>query len=205
MPEEQVVAFFGRHGSTDLNKEDRYRGQKDVPLDDEGREDAKAQAEALKDQEIGQAWTSPLSRARETSKTVLKGRGIKASSLESLLPLDAGKFTGQKKSDHKEQMEYYHKHTDERIPGGESIDQMHKRVRRPIFRALRAGVRTGKPSYVSTHSSVIHSLGQILHDDHEAALVEPGGVVVVTFDGKNFKAVPIFRPKDEKKETSYAS
>lgn len=135
----------------------------------------------------------------------MKGRDSKPLSSDALLPLDAGKFTGEKKSDYAEKMKYYHEHTDTPIPGGESIDQMNKRVRRPVFRALRAGVRTGKPSYVSSHSSVIHSLGHILHNDHKAALVEPGGVVAVTFDGKKFTAKPVFRPKKEKEDTAYAS
>lgn len=207
MPDEQIIAYVGRHGTTDLNKEDKYRGQKDVPLDEQGREDAKAQAEFMADKEIGQAWTSPLSRARDTAKEVLKDRGIKPSVTEALLPIDAGKYTGEKKSDYAEQMKYYHEHTDIPIPGGESIDGMNDRVRRPLFRGLRVALRTGKPSFFSAHSSVIHSLGHLLHEDHKAALVEPGGVVMVTFDGKRFSAVPVFKPKkeEEKEETAYAS
>lgn len=205
MAEEQVVAYFGRHGSTKLNEKNCYRGQADIPLDDQGRKDADDQRDFLADKNIGQAWTSPLSRARETAKTVLKDHGLRATSNEALLPLDAGKFTGEKKSDYADKIKYYHEHPDVPIPGGESIDEINKRVRRPIFKALRVGVRTGKPSYISSHSSVIHSLGQILHGDHKAALVEPGGVVAVTFDGKNFKATPVFRPKKESEETAYAS
>ena len=204
-PNDQVVAYVLRHGTTALNEENKYRGQKNVPLDDKGKEDAKALAKFMADKPIGQVWTSDLSRAKDTIKEILKGRHIKAISLESLRPLDAGKFTGEKKDDHEEDMKYYHKHTDARIPGGESIDGMNKRVRVPLLRALRAGVRTGKPSLISAHSSVIHSLGNLLHGNHEHALVEPGGVVAVTFDGKKFHAKPIFKPKKETKETAYAS
>jgi broad specificity phosphatase PhoE len=209
--DEQVIAYLGRHGTTAMNAEDKYRGQKDEPLDEQGRQDAKDQADFLKDKTIGQAWTSPLSRAKDTAKEVLKGRGIKATSLQSLLPLDAGKYTGLKKADNKEQMKYYHEHTDIPIPGGESIDDINTRTRRPILKGLRIGVRTGKPSYFSVHSSIIHSLGQLLHGDHKAALVEPGGVVEVTFDGKNFHAKPIFKPKEQSEadsqsnEATYAS
>jgi broad specificity phosphatase PhoE len=209
MSEEQVVAYVGRHGTTALNKEDRYRGQKDVPLDDQGKQEAQEQAEFLANKPIGQAWSSDLSRAKDTAKAVLKGRNIKATPLESLRPLDAGKYTGQKKKDHEQDMKYYHEHTDERIPGGDSIDGMNKRVSRPLLRAMRAGLRTGKPSYLSAHSSVIHSLGHLLHNNHKAALVEPGGVVAVVFDGKKFYAVPVLKPKKEEAqegaESAYAS
>ena len=202
----QIVAYVVRHGDTALNDQNRYRGQKDIPLNDKGKQDARALAKFMANKPIGQAWTSDLSRARDTAKEILKGRGIKAVSLESLRPLDAGKFTGKKKDDHVEDMKYYHENTDARIPGGDSIDGMNKRVRTPLLRALRAGVRTGKPSLISAHSSVIHSLGNLLHEDHKHALVEPGGVVAVTFDGKKFQAEPVFKPKKEKEEVSaYAS
>lgn len=205
----QVIAYVGRHGSTTANDEGRYRGQSDVPLNDEGKQDAKDQAAFMADKTIGQAWTSPLSRSRDTAKQVLNGRGIKAVPVKALLPLDAGKYTGEKKEDSKQQMKYYHEHTDIPIPGGESIDNITNRSRRPLFKALRAGLRSGKPSYVAAHSSIIHSLGQLLHGDHKAALVEPGGVVEVSFDGKNFHAKPVFKPKNEQAkqgtEVAYAS
>ena len=204
---EFIVGYIGRHGDTVLNDQNRYRGQKDVALNEKGKQDAKEQAEFLKDKPIGQAWTSPLSRSRDTAKEVLKDHGMKATPLSSLLPLDAGKFTGEKKEDNQEQMKYYHDHTDVPIPGGESIDGMNKRVRRPLFKGFRAALRTGKPSYFSVHSSVIHSLGQLLHNDHKHALVEPGGIVKVIFDGKNFHAIPVFKPKkqNESDASAYAS
>jgi broad specificity phosphatase PhoE len=202
---DRIIAYVGRHGDTVLNDEDKYRGQKDIPLNDKGRQDAKDLAEFMSTKQIGQAWTSDLSRARDTAKEVLKSHGIMAIPVESLRPLDAGRFTGQKKSDHAEQMKYYHKNTSVRIPDGESIDDMNDRVRTPLFRAFRAGLRTGKPSFISAHSSVIHALGHILHDDHTHALVEPGGVVEVVFDGKKFEAKPIFKSKRDVKESAYAS
>lgn len=205
MADEKTVAYVVRHGTTKLNEENRYRGQKDVPLDEKGKNDAKELAKFFADKLIGQAWTSPLSRATATAKEILKGRGIKAVPVDGLLPLDAGKFTGMKKDDVQAAMKYYHEHTDERIPGGGSIDGMHKRVRPSLFKAFRAGLRSGKPSLISAHSSVIHSLGAILHENHKAALVEPGGVVKVMFDGKKFNAVPVLKPKQEKEESAYAS
>jgi broad specificity phosphatase PhoE len=211
-PTGQVIAYVSRHGTTDWNSNGsngggKYRGQKDIPLDDKGREDAKEAADFLSKVPIGQAWSSDLSRAKDTAKEILKGRGIKSIPTTALRPLDSGKYTGMSKDDAKEDMKYYQEHTDVRIPGGESIDNMHKRVRPPLFKAFRAGLRTGKPSLLSVHSSVIHSLGHLLHDDHTRALVEPGGVIEVIFDGKKFHAKPIFkvREEDKAKQSAYAS
>ncbi len=211
-PNEQVICYVSRHGTTDWNANSgngggRYRGQKDIPLDAQGREDAKEAARFLANIKFGQAWSSDLSRSKDTAKEILKGKGIKVIPLASLKPLDSGKFTGMQKDDAKEDMKYYQEHTDVRIPGGESIDGMHKRVRPPVFKAFRAGLRTGKPSLLAVHSSVIHSIGHLLHDDHTAALVEPGGVIEVIFDGKKFHAKPIFKAKNDKGtgEAHYAS
>jgi broad specificity phosphatase PhoE len=180
----------------------------DIPLDENGKQDAKDAAKFLADKEIGQAWTSPLSRSKDTAKTILKGRGIKAVSDNGLLPLDSGKLSGKNKEKHKSEMDYYEAHPDETIPGGESLDDIHERARRPLLKAFRAGVRTGKPSLVSAHASILHVIGELLHGDHEAALAEPGGVIEISFDGKKFHAKPVFKAKEETKETKetqYAS
>jgi broad specificity phosphatase PhoE len=48
-----------RHGRTPWNKDKIFRGSKDIPLDDLGREEAWAAAEWLKDETIHAAYTSP--------------------------------------------------------------------------------------------------------------------------------------------------
>lgn len=66
--------LFVRHGETDWNRELRFQGSRDIPLNDEGR----AQARRL-----GEAWaeggdllfSSPLSRARETAEILGRIRG----------------------------------------------------------------------------------------------------------------------------------
>lgn len=209
---DKTVAYVVRHGTTDLNSSDpdkaRYRGQLNVPLDKKGKEDAEQLREFFKDKKIGKAWTSDLSRASNTAKTILQGRNIPATRDADLRPLDAGKFSGKKKSEYKDEMEKYQKDTSKKIPGGESIDNLHRRNRRPLLRAMRAGIN-GDPSLVSTHSSVIHSLGHILHGKHDVALVEPGGAVAVNWDGKKFSAKPILKPKKNEskaeKNPEYAS
>lgn len=205
---EKTVAYVVRHGTTDLNNEDKYRGQLNIPLDEKGKQDAEELREFLKDKEIGKAWTSDLSRASNTAKTILQGRNIPATRDADLRPLDAGKFAGKKKSEYKDEMKKYQDDTSKKIPGGESIDNLHKRNRRPLLKAMRAGLH-GKPSLVSTHSSVIHSLGHILHGKHDHALVEPGGAVAVNWDGKKFNAKAVLKPKKKlsKAETNpeYAS
>lgn len=69
-----VTIFFVRHGETDWNAESRYQGQADIPLNDNGRAQARRNGEALRKflPHIAEAdfVASPLSRAQETMRIV---------------------------------------------------------------------------------------------------------------------------------------
>jgi broad specificity phosphatase PhoE len=62
--------FLVRHGCTGWNKEQVFRGHKDVPLDEIGREEALLVGERLKGEGIKGVFSSPLSRARETAQAI---------------------------------------------------------------------------------------------------------------------------------------
>ncbi|WVN88859.1 uncharacterized protein L203_104073 [Cryptococcus depauperatus CBS 7841] len=64
--------FFVRHGQTEDNVRGIIQGQKDTPLNDYGRFEASRLAQRLEKTKIIEAWSSPLSRARETTEIVLK-------------------------------------------------------------------------------------------------------------------------------------
>lgn len=55
-----------RHGETASNKEGRFRGGLDVPLNDRGRESARQLARALRHVPYKALYSSPLSRALDT-------------------------------------------------------------------------------------------------------------------------------------------
>ncbi|WVQ83915.1 hypothetical protein IAT38_006059 [Cryptococcus sp. DSM 104549] len=64
-----------RHGQTQDNVDGIIQGHKDTPLNDYGRFEASRLAERLSKYPITEAWSSPLSRARETAEIVLKHHG----------------------------------------------------------------------------------------------------------------------------------
>ena len=59
--------YIVRHGKTDWNKECRFQGAKDIPLNEEGRAAAEKLHERLKDIHFDAVFSSPLSRAYETA------------------------------------------------------------------------------------------------------------------------------------------
>ncbi|MEW6661438.1 MAG: histidine phosphatase family protein [Bacillota bacterium] len=63
-----AAVYLIRHGRTRWNKEEVFRGQTEVPLDDWGRRQAQAVGRALQGKGIEAVITSPLGRAVETAE-----------------------------------------------------------------------------------------------------------------------------------------
>lgn len=64
--------YIFRHGETDWNRESRFQGHIDVPLNDTGRQQAEELAYKLTDKSIEAILSSDLGRARETAEICAK-------------------------------------------------------------------------------------------------------------------------------------
>jgi len=62
-----TTLYFIRHGETDWNRQQRFQGSRDIPLNDVGRDQARRLAAAW-DRSAEVVVSSPLSRARETAE-----------------------------------------------------------------------------------------------------------------------------------------
>jgi len=63
-----------RHGETDWNKQRKWQGHSDIPLNASGHSQTKKLAEILGDEPIDHIFSSDLSRAVQTAKAVSKIR-----------------------------------------------------------------------------------------------------------------------------------
>jgi broad specificity phosphatase PhoE len=68
----QIV--IARHGETDWNLNGRMMGQKDIPLNEHGREQARILKEKLSNFAFDCCYTSPLIRAKETAEIICDGK-----------------------------------------------------------------------------------------------------------------------------------
>jgi phosphoserine phosphatase len=85
-----------RHGETEWNRMQKFQGQIDVPLNDNGRAQAAAAGEFLKDVPIDYAVSSPLFRPRQTAEGILAHHpGVEMRFLPGLMEIGHGLWEGK--------------------------------------------------------------------------------------------------------------
>lgn len=96
-----VTLYLIRHGETDWNRAQRYQGQRDIPLNETGRAQARRNGLCLKARlpQIADAdfVSSPLSRAIETMELLRQSMGLEPSAYRldaQLLELHYGHWEG---------------------------------------------------------------------------------------------------------------
>ena len=101
-----ITLYLIRHGETDWNRDRRYQGQRDIPLNEKGRAQARRNGEALRALLPGIAKAefiaSPLGRARETMETVRASLGLAPKEYfldDRLRELNSGHWEGRLQAD----------------------------------------------------------------------------------------------------------
>ena len=83
-----------RHGETDWNRDRRFQGHADPPLNETGRAQARALADELAGEVIDAVYTSDLARARETAEILAARLGAEVVPLRELREIDVGEWQG---------------------------------------------------------------------------------------------------------------
>jgi len=87
--------FLVRHGATVLSAEDRYAGSVDVALSDEGTAQARALGTRLAGEALAAVYASPMSRAQDTARRIVDGRGLDVATIPELRETDHGHWEGR--------------------------------------------------------------------------------------------------------------
>jgi broad specificity phosphatase PhoE len=152
------VILLARHGETDDNREPiRIQGSRDTPLNDTGREQARALAEQVADERPAALYSSPLSRARETAEIVGRRVGLEPVFDARLAESDRGRLEGMLWRDVAlEDPEVYaawrRAGGSFRFPGGESLGEQAERVGAALAEITGAG---RLPALVVCHTGSI--------------------------------------------------
>jgi broad specificity phosphatase PhoE len=128
-----TTLFLVRHGRTGWNKEQIFRGHKDIPLDEVGRQEALLVGERLKGEGIKAVFSSPLSRARETAQAVARSHNVEVQVVEGLIDLHFGEWEGMSLEEVKERYPDLYAQwqgTPQKVifPGGEGLDSVRSRA-----------------------------------------------------------------------------
>ena len=118
--------YVARHGQTDWNVENKVCGSTNRPLTEQGKEQAKALAEKMKDKDIDVIIASPMLRAMQTAGAVSIATGIPVIMDERLREHDYGDFEGFDRSKDEYWQQKYLFAT--KFPKGESLFDLAQRV-----------------------------------------------------------------------------
>jgi probable phosphoglycerate mutase len=116
-----VIALI-RHGQTDWNRAVRMQGRTDIPLNDEGRAQAREVVAELAESDWDVVVSSPLGRARETAAIIADGLGLELGpTYDGLTEQDFGDAEGMLVAD------VHDRWPNRDIPGAESDEAVAER------------------------------------------------------------------------------
>jgi broad specificity phosphatase PhoE len=86
--------YIVRHGETQWNREEVFRGSKDIPLNETGKKQAQRVGNYFSKRHIDRIISSPLSRAIQTAEAVSSATGIKFESAKEFADMNFGIWEG---------------------------------------------------------------------------------------------------------------
>lgn len=154
-----------RHGRSEWNDKGLWTGFTDVPLVEQGRQEARRAAQALKGLPIDFAYTSLLQRAKETLEIVLKELSLTVPVTEdfALNERNYGVYTGKNKWEVKESVgekvfQQIRRSWDYPIPEGESLKQVYERVIPYYEKEIQPKIQSGKNIIVAASGNSLRAL-----------------------------------------------
>ena len=155
-----------RHGETDWNRQARFQGQIDVPLNDTGLQQAQRLAAALAGERFDLLLSSDLQRARQTAQPLERAAARQALTHAAWREQHFGVLEGLDvptiRSRHPQLWTQWLRHdADYALPEGESVRQFHARVIAKL-RAL-ADAHPHKTLLLVTHGGVLDMLWRTAH------------------------------------------
>jgi broad specificity phosphatase PhoE len=183
--------WLARHGETDANAEGRVQGSLDPPLNERGREQARALAHEAAPLGIRALYTSQLLRARETAAIVGAALGLEPRVDDRFAESWRGEWEGRfhqeiKEEDPEAWTASFGAGSEFRFPGGESLAEHGARVEAGLADVARGPL----PALVICHGGTIRrALAARLAEGEAdfATMRVPNGSLVRVMDGAGLR------------------
>ncbi len=166
-----TTLILARHGETDWNRDGRFQGHADPPLNARGRQQAHALADLLAEEPLEAIYSSDLRRAHETAQIVAERRALSVVVDPQLRERDVGPWSGLTNAEIEarfpDQIRLWREGT---ISVGESRESLTDRVVAAAYRI--AGAHPEGQVLVVTHGGALRMLRRAAGRDE--ALSAPG-------------------------------
>jgi broad specificity phosphatase PhoE len=154
-----TTILLARHGQTDWNRDGRFQGHADPPLNERGREQARVLAASLAGEGIAAIYSSDLRRASETAEIVARALGTTYEARRDLREIDVGEWSGLTIEEIEERFpEGLRRH---RAPGdGWERGETHAAMSERVLGAVReiAATHPGSSILIVGHGGTIRAL-----------------------------------------------
>ncbi len=148
-----------RHGETNWNKEGRFQGQIDIPLNENGKAQANAAKKFLGNVQIDKAFSSSMSRPMETAEIILGNRhDLKVTPLDKLIEIGHGLWEGKLESEIKndwgELLQQWQSEPEKvQMPEGENIHEVSNRATK-CWKQISETLAVEETALVVAHDAV---------------------------------------------------
>jgi broad specificity phosphatase PhoE len=128
-----ITIILARHGETEWNAEEIFRGRIDIELNETGIREAELLAKYLSDMTIAAIYSSPLKRALQTAEMIARHHDVKVEVAPQLIDLDYGEWQGLSHETVRDRYgQLYHEWLNNpqlvKMPAGESLDDVRRRT-----------------------------------------------------------------------------
>jgi len=180
-----------RHGRTAWNALRRFQGRSDIPLDEEGRAQARALAVHLAAERFDVALASDLTRATVTAAAIGAACGIAVEPEPRLREMHFGAWEGLTWTEISARYPQVAQHPETSpryfVPaGGESFEELSLRVGL-VLADLTARLPANGRGLIVSHAGVMHALLAVALDDSEAEALSvslrPASIMRMSGDG----------------------
>ncbi len=130
-----------RHGETEWNVAEVFRGRTDIELNETGIKQAELLAEYLQDKKIAAIYSSPLKRALTTAEIIANYHKLKVEIAPGLIDFDFGEWQGLPHQEVRDKYrrlyaQWINRPDRVRMPAGESLDEVRKRAMNVVDRVV---------------------------------------------------------------------